>query len=68
MAKSLPNFATFVALLCLYFLLLSSHEVQMVEAKVCEERSKTWSGGVETGATVTNNVRIGRKQRMALAM
>ncbi|CAB4299809.1 unnamed protein product [Prunus armeniaca] len=44
MAKSLSNSATFGALLCLLFLFLSSHGVQMVEAKLCERRSKTWTG------------------------
>ncbi|PQP99759.1 defensin-like protein 19 [Prunus yedoensis var. nudiflora] len=60
MAKSLSNSATFGALLCLFFLLLSSQGVQMVEAKLCERRSETWTGWcAKTSHTVTNNARIG---------
>ncbi|OMO75638.1 Knottin [Corchorus olitorius] len=44
MAKSLSSFATFLALLCLFFLLSTPNEMKMAEAKICEKRSQTWSG------------------------
>ncbi|KAJ4849902.1 hypothetical protein Tsubulata_037134 [Turnera subulata] len=44
MAKSVINFTTACALLFAFFIVLASFEMQMAEARLCQKRSKTWSG------------------------
>ncbi|KAK9177089.1 hypothetical protein WN944_029112 [Citrus x changshan-huyou] len=44
MAKSVASITTAFALIFAFFILFASFEVPMAEAKVCQRRSKTWSG------------------------